>query len=201
MMNVLGGLLATTKRFWPAQLIRDGVVNARLVLIGLVGVGLLIAGGLMDSSPERPKEAPPEAAGKTPVMVRSYEEALEAKLANLLTQVKGAGAVMVNITLENGSTQEFAKNVVKESRVIQEKDTAGGVRTTTETKESEQILLSKDGGTDRPVMVKEWKPAIKGVLVIAEGAQDSLVKASLTRAVEAGLGIPSYKITVLPQRR
>ena len=193
--------MTTTKRFWPAQLIKDGIINARLVLIGLVGVGLLIVGGVMDSTPVKQKEAPTETAKNAPAMVRSYEEALEAKLANLLTQVKGAGAVMVNITLENGSTQEFAKNVVKESRVIQEKDTTGGVRTTTETKENAQILLSKDGGTDRPVMAREFKPAIKGVLVIAEGAQDSVVKASLSRAVEAGLGIPSYKITVLPQRR
>jgi stage III sporulation protein AG len=38
-------------------------------------------------------------------------------------------------------------------------------------------------------------------LVIAEGAADSAVKASLTKAVEAGLGLPAYKITVLPQRK
>jgi stage III sporulation protein AG len=115
--------------------------------------------------------------------------------------VKGAGAVAVSVTLENGSAQEYAKNSVKESRTVQERDTAGGVRTTTETKESEQVLLSKENGVDRPVMVREVKPVIKGVLVIAEGAQDSVVKANLTRAVEAGLGVPAYKIQVLPQRK
>lgn len=134
-------------------------------------------------------------------MPRGYEEALEAKLANLLSQVKGAGAVAVSVTLESGTAQEYAKNTVRESRTTQERDTAGGVRTTIETKESEQVLLSRENGTDRPVMVKETKPAVKGVLVIAEGAGDSAVKASLTRAVEAGLGIPPYKITVLPQRK
>jgi stage III sporulation protein AG len=85
--------------------------------------------------------------------------------------------------------------------MIQEKDPAGGVRTTTETKENQQILLGKENGTDKPVMVREIKPPIKGVLIIAEGAYDSTVKANLTKAVEAGLGIPSYKITVLPQRK
>ena len=50
-------------------------------------------------------------------------------------------------------------------------------------------------------MVREYKPEIKGVLIVAEGANDSTVKASLTRAVELGLGIAPYKITVLPQRK
>jgi stage III sporulation protein AG len=126
---------------------------------------------------------------------------MEAKLANLLSQVKGAGAVAVSITFEGGSTQEYARNTVRESRTIQERDTAGGTRTTTENKENDQVLLSRENGSDRPVMVREIRPAVKGVLVIAEGAADSTVKASLTRAVEAGLGIPPYKITVLPQRK
>ena len=109
--------------------------------------------------------------------------------------------VDVNITWENSSTQEHAKNVTKESKTIQEKDTTGGVRSTTETKESEQILVGKENGVDRPVIVREIKPMVKGVLVIAEGAYDSNVKASLTKAVESGLGIPSYKITVLAQKK
>ena len=62
-------------------------------------------------------------------------------------------------------------------------------------------LLRQCNGADRPVMVREAKPTIKGVLVIAAGAADSAVKANLTRAVEAGLGIPTYKITVLPLRK
>ena len=61
--------------------------------------------------------------------------------------------------------------------------------------------MSKESGTDRPVMVRESKPVIKGVLVIADGAHDSLVKANLSKAVETGLGVPPYKITVLPQRK
>ena len=119
----------------------------------------------------------------------------------MLSQVKGAGSVAVSITLETGSTQEPGKNTIKESKTIQEKDASGGIRTTTEIKESEQILLSRDNGVDRPIMIRELKPVVKGVLVIADGAYDSTVKANLTKAVEAGMGIPSYRITVLPQRK
>ena len=187
---------------WPQQLLKDGVINTRLIWIGSLGVILLLSGGILESLSPKPNSEVPAEIAKSPLAIHSsYEEILEGKLGAVLTKVKGAGAVAVHITLENSSTQEHAKNVVKESKVIQEKDASGGIRTTTETKESEQILVGKENGTDRPVIVREMKPIIKGVLVIAEGAYDSTVKANLTKAIEAGLGIPSYRITVLAQRK
>ncbi len=132
---------------------------------------------------------------------KTQEEVLEAKLANLLSQVKGAGSVTVQVTLAAGASTEFAKNATTESRTIQEKDPSGGVRTTTENKKNEQVLLATENGIDKPVIVNETKPVVKGVLVIAEGAGDSSVKANLTKAVETGLGIAAYRVTVLPQRR
>jgi stage III sporulation protein AG len=202
MMSFFEAMVASSRKIWPLRLFREGVLSPRLVLLGLVGLFLLTAGSLFDSLPERKAAPAPQEAARSPAAVaRSYEEALEGKLANLLSQVKGAGAVAVSITLDSGSSQEFAKNLTKENRVIQERDNGGGLRTTTETKENEQVLLSRENGVDRPVMVREIKPAVKGVLVIAEGAGDSAVKANLTRAVEAGLGVPAYRITVLPQRK
>lgn len=194
--------LSGAKKVMPSQLLKEGVVNARLIWLGLLGIMLLVVGGIYEPFTAKPKTyVPTETAKSTPVVSRSYEEALESKLANLLAQVKGAGTVSVSITLETGGMQEHAKNVIKETKTVQEKDNTGGIRTTTETKESEQVLLSKENGADKPVTVREYKPVIKGVLVVAEGAYDSAVKANLTKAVELGLGIPPYKITVMPQRK
>lgn len=199
-MNSLEAITAGVKKIWPQQLLKDGVINTRLIWLGLLGVLLLLSGGILDNLATQSKDEVPSEVIKSPLLLNSsYEEVLERKLSMILTQVKGAGAVVVHITLENSSIQEHAKNMVKESKVIQEKDTSGGIRTTTETKESEQILIGKENGVDRPVIVQEKKPLIKGVLVIAEGAYDSTVKANLTKAVEGGLGVPPYRITVLAQ--
>ena len=70
----------------------------------------------------------------------------------------------------------------------------------TEIKESEQILFSKENGAEQPVFINEIQPKIKGVLVISEGAYDSIVKANLIKGVEIGLGLPSYKVTVLTSK-
>jgi stage III sporulation protein AG len=201
-MTNLETIMAGAKKIWPTQLLKDGIVNTRLIWLGLVGILLLLAGGLLDNMSGKSNPQPPvEVVRNESPVKNSYEDALEGKMMNILGKVKGAGNVTINITLENSSTQEYAKNLVKESKVIQEKDASGGLRTTTETKESEQVLIGKENGVDKPVTVREIKPIIKGVLVIAEGAYDSTVKANLTKAVEAGLGIPPYKITVLAQRK
>jgi stage III sporulation protein AG len=186
------------------NLTKNGVMNTRFIVLGILGILLLIFGGMIDSPTGNLKSSNQQTETKTNVQVvnnRTYEELQEIKWANLLSQIKGAGSVAVSITYESSSIQEHAKNITKENRVIQEKDTSGGVRTTTETKENEQILVNKENGIDHPVIIREIKPVIKGVMIIADGAYDSNVKANLTRAVEAGLGIPSYKITVLPQRK
>jgi stage III sporulation protein AG len=201
-MNNLETILAGTKKMWPKQLLKDGVINTRLIWLGLLGIGLLLIGGVVDHQTIDSKTKVPNEAITNPAPTnRSYEDIVEGKLAHILSEVKGAGTVDVNITWENSSTQEHAKNITKESKTIQEKDTTGGIRSTTEIKESTQILVGKENGIDRPVVVSEIKPMVKGVLVIAEGAYDSNVKASLTKAVESGLGIPSYKITVLAQKK
>ncbi len=201
-MNSLEAIMAGVKKMWPQQLLKDGVINTRLIWLGMLGIILLLAGGMLDNlSTKAEPELPGEVVKSSVPTHSSYEELLEEKMVAILTKVKGAGAVTVSITLENSSTQEHAKNIVRESKVVQEKDTSGGLRTTTETKENEQILLNKENGMDRPVVVREVKPLIKGVLVIAEGAYDSNVKANLTKAIEIGLGVPTYKITVLAQRK
>lgn len=203
-MNGLGSFIEKPKKIWPSKLIKEGALNTRLLLLGILGIILILIGGVFDGQiKEKRTDASNEILKSQSVssINRSYEEAIEAKLSNLLSQVKGAGSVAISVTLESGSAQDLAQNVVKETKTVQEKDTAGGIRTTVETKENHQILVSKENGIDKPVMVREYKPVIKGVLVIAEGAYDSNVKANLTKAIEAGLGIPSYKITVLPQRK
>ncbi|SDD36308.1 hypothetical protein [Sporomusa acidovorans] len=193
--------LLGAKKIIPGAFLKDGVINTRLIWLGVLGIFLLIVGGIYEPFTVPKPSISTESGQVAPLVSRSYEEILESKVGNLLAQVKGAGAVSVSITLERSGKQEHAKNIIKETKTIQEKDNTGGIRTTTETKESEQVLLSKENGADKPVMVQEYKPVIKGVLVVAEGANDSTVKANLTKAIESCLGIPSYKITVLPQRK
>ena len=49
-------------------------------------------------------------------------------------------------------------------------------------------------------VVKENKPEIKGVLILAEGADDSTVRSEITEAVSRVLEVPVHKISVLKKQ-
>lgn len=184
-----------------APVLKGNVFSMRVIWVGVIGVLLLILGNVLNGQTniEENKNL------KSPVVNQSVplneEQVIENKIVQLLSKVKGAGNVAVSVTLEGGSSKETAQNVTKETKTIEEKDASGGIRTTTEAKESNQILMSKENGMDKAIVIREVNPEIKGVMVVADGAVNSNIKADLTKAVATGLGIASYKITVLPKQK
>ena len=206
-MKILEKLLNFQQSFGNIKK-ENHIFSYRVLWLGVIGILLIVFGSVFDGTGFKAAEKENTLVEKevgeqnTKLLATKAdlsEEVLEAKLVKILSQVKGAGKVSVNIAFVNSEQQQYAKNKTNETKTVQEKDTAGGVRTTTESKDSEQILLSKEAGSDKPIVISKVYPEIKGVIVVAQGASNSTVKANLTKAIETGLGIASYKITVLPQ--
>ena len=103
--------------------------------------------------------------------VSSYVTELEKKLSKSLSEVKGAGRVEVIISVESGF-----KSVYKES--------ADGL-----------VLVN-----GKPVVVTEGYPAITGVIIVAEGANNLSVKISLLSAARIFLNIGEEKIKILTRK-
>ena len=55
-------------------------------------------------------------------------------------------------------------------------------------------VVLQNGNT--PYIVKEYAPEIRGVFILAEGADDSAVKNQITEAVSKLLDVPVHKISV-----
>ncbi len=113
-----------------------------------------------------------------------YVTYLENKLGNVLSKISGAGAVNVVITLESGFSYQYAKDM--ETKTI-----SSGASETTVT--NENVLLV----SNEPVVVKEFYPTIKGVVVVAEGAGNVNVKLNILNAVETVLEVDRNNITIL----
>ncbi len=111
-----------------------------------------------------------------------YVDWIENKLNNVLSQISGAGKTSVLVTLESGFSYDYAKEV--ESRT----SNGGDVVITSET----VILVNGE-----PVVVKEWYPVIKGVVVVSAGAKDFTVKMKLLEAVETLLEVEEKQIKIL----
>ncbi len=103
--------------------------------------------------------------------VSSYVTELEKKLSKSLSEVKGAGRVEVIISVESGF-----KSVYKESK---------------------DGLVLVNG---KPVVVTEGYPAITGVIIVAEGANNLSVKISLLSAARIFLNVGEEKIKILTRK-
>ncbi|HBT47172.1 MAG TPA: hypothetical protein DEA73_04705 [Peptococcaceae bacterium] len=177
-----------------------------------VGVGVLILGTLLISissvSPPgdlRGTASPPDPgeAGRQGVQgseLFATARALEAELEEILAKVEGAGRVKVSVALAATPVREYATNTRAVQRSTEEKNQSGGTRVTTETDEDGQLVLARTSTLqgEEPVVVRESKPEIQGVVVVAEGGRDPYVRLRLIEAVRTLWALAPHQVQVLP---
>ena len=117
---------------------------------------------------------------------------IEKRLSELLSQVEGAGQVSVMVYADSSSEQIPAYNNMQDTRSDERTDGRSS-----EISETRELALSSG---DDPVILKTIIPQIKGVVVVAEGADDMLVKAQLNNAVCTLLGIPEHRVQILKHK-
>ena len=127
-------------------------------------------------------------------VLATLEKSMESKLTASLSKINGVGQVQVMVTLSTGLQSDYARNESVTERKSTESDNSGGTRETTETTENNQLVTPN--GTSAPVIVKEQRPEVAGVLVIAQGAKDAKIKETIHSAVKVLLDIPANKIAV-----
>lgn len=119
---------------------------------------------------------------------QSYEKELEEKLEKTLSMVDGVGKIKVMVT-----TGEGYENALKNDSKTERYEENGSSKAIDE----EKTVLSNDG---EPIILKEIKPKIEGIIVVAEGGDNVLVKSSLINAIKALLGIEIHKIEILKMK-
>lgn len=130
------------------------------------------------------------------VQVYSVSEAdAEKRLAQTLSQIRGAGKVTVMITYDTGTEIVPAMSSSLQSS---QSDTQGG-SSKSET-ESNQVATITSQGEENPVVITEIQPKVRGVIVIAEGAADISVRMNLEHAAATVLGIDAQAIEVFEMK-
>ena len=130
----------------------------------------------------------------------SYESILERRLENALSQVHGVGQVKVIVRLRTGREIIIAQDYSLEESKTQETDSTGGNRTVESINRQSTNIIISNHGTNEPLIIQEIQPEIEGIIIIAEGGGDIVIKDMLIRASESLLGIPKHKIQVLRMR-
>lgn len=114
---------------------------------------------------------------------------LERRLEETLSLIDGAGKVRVMITLKDTGERVVEKDVTRRT------DTdAGGAQNTDL---SQSSVYEKDGNAETPYISNELTPQVEGVLVVAQGGGNSLVKQNILQGVMALFPLEAHKITIV----
>ncbi|KMT21345.1 stage III sporulation protein AG [Clostridium cylindrosporum] len=132
---------------------------------------------------------------------KDYEEKLKRDLADSLIQIQGVGKVDVMIYFQGSSESIPAVNSTDTNKKTDEKDKEGGTRTITESSKTSTVVTAGDSSGNKALIVKEIRPSIGGVMIVAEGAVNSSIKEEVTNAVKTLLNLPANKVVVSPMKK
>lgn len=146
---------------------------ALIVVLGIVGILLLTVSELV------PREEKKTAEPDEPQSIEQYEESLENRLAELVSQIDGAGRTKVMITLESGDENIYATE-----------DKSGE-----KTYERDYVVIKRNGDEDG-MLLKTAEPEIRGAAVVCEGADSVAVRQEIVNTVTAVLGIGTSRVYI-----
>ncbi|MTI48198.1 MAG: stage III sporulation protein AG [Firmicutes bacterium] len=173
-----------------------------LVIILIIGVMILIAAStFMDSDKEKNvttgnNNNETTSDKQSTALIDDYANNIEKKLKNILGMINGIGEVEVMVTLEDTAEKIPAIDTTESKETTNEKDAQGGTREVIKDDLTKKIVTSNGNGEESLVVIKEIKPSVKGVIVVANGANDPVLKEKIYRAVKTVLGIPGNRVEV-----
>ena len=173
--GTLGKLPALLQRFkYPA-------------LILLIGIALMLWPARKKETTTNPAQAVLPAQTEP-----DYRAALEQELAQILSQIDGAGQVRVMLTLQSGPANQYQTDEASETRTE-------GEKTDTSTRR-ETVILSRGSAYNEAAVVRQYYPVFRGALIVSQGGDDPAVRYQLACAVSALLGIGTDQITVVKMK-
>lgn len=170
------------------ELLKNKNFKTKMLILFILGITFLYIG----SSPYLKKEKKTEVVQNEEIKDEIKNDDLENRLKNILSKVEGAGNVDVMITYKNDKELVVAQNTEEE----QEEDT-NKIR---QNLKSDYVIIESEDGSYEPLVLKEISPSIEGVLIVAEGGDNIIVKNGLLKAAESLLNVPSHKIEILKMK-
>lgn len=133
--------------------------------------------------------------------VLSYQEKQEKDLERILGKINGVGSVDVVINFQSSEVKVPAVDNSSQKSTTEESDSEGGTRVNSQETDGDKIVMSNSSNGSEPVILKTEKPEVLGVMVVAEGAEDSKIKYEITKAISSLYNISVDKVNVLAMKK
>ena len=161
-----------------------------LAVLLVVAIILAIYFSSLDTSGT--KKTDDKAETGAPAETISSDTEMEDRLKRVLSKVDGVGDVDVIINYESTAERIPA---FSEDRQVSKSDSQD---TSSETSsEKSDIATVQGNGASEALIVKEKQPEVRGVIVVAQGAEDISVRMNLLNAVTTLLNVSADKVEIL----
>lgn len=125
---------------------------------------------------------------------------MQTEMKEALEAISGVDDVKVVVNVDASEQKIFEKNKVTQKQITEETDQDGGKRTVEDSNIDEQLVIIKSGEKEGPIVLETKKPKIRGVLVVAKGAENIQIKKWIIEAVTRSLDVPSHRVSVMPKK-
>lgn len=181
------------------------------IVLGLLGILLLIISNLFqDNEPEQTElgEQPliPEAETNADEMTKSdlsemeqLRKGYEEDIVSMLNKIQGVAEAEVMINLDSSDVKVYERNLISGTQTTSEEDQTGGMREVEDRTEDSEVVLVRQGDTEKPILVQTKRPDVRGVVVVAKGAEQASVRSWIIEAISSVLDVPSHRISVMPK--
>ncbi|WP_214629925.1 stage III sporulation protein AG [Paenibacillus agaridevorans] len=182
-----------------------------LLIVGGIGAALMLINSFLpykdvESSAQDPNPPPAaeEAWNQSQVLhspFQQIEHALETRLEEILGKIVGVGSVDVMVTVDSTEEIVLGRHSQETQSNTDENDKNGGTRQITSISRDGQVVLYEVSGDQKPIVTKTINPKIRGVLIVAQGAENTTVRRLITSAVEKGVSVAVNRIEVVPRKQ
>jgi stage III sporulation protein AG len=217
-MSQNGGMFQFIKRLWTQSSEETEKKKATpfsyVVVILLLGIAFMLVSNVIGEKNSTKMETMPVYENKgqqaEPVFgqkrdtkaktIAEYEERYEEQLKTALEAIVGVQDVTVVVNVDATETKVLEKNRTTQQQTTDETDREGGKRKVEDTSSNEEVVIIRKGEEESPIILATKKPEIRGVLVVAKGADNIQIKKWIVEAVTRVLDVPSHRVAVLPKK-
>lgn len=181
------------------------------LVLGLVGALLLIISNIfsdedideaemnMGSTPEQQTENISKSTDTSSPEIDELAKSYEQDLINMLNKIQGVTEAEVMVNLDSSDVKVYERNLIAGTQTTNEEDQNGGNREVEDRTEDTQVALVRQGDTETPILVQTKRPEVRGVFIVAKGADQASVKSWIIEAISSVLDVPSHRISVMPK--
>lgn len=154
--------------------------SGKRTILAILGVFFISLFFLISVNEKTEEENLMDFSGAALTAESEYELLLENRLESLLSYVEGAGECEVMVTLAKGEYKIFAKDSYEGEQE----------------NKYEYVIIDEGSGADSGLVVNVVAPEIRGVAVVCEGGDSSVVHSEIVDMLCSVLSLKSTQISV-----